>query len=74
MLQSINFSTARNTLAAVMDSVSQGEPVTVTRRSARPVVIVDAELFDKLQQAQAEKDFDWLFAEHGETLQALKNR
>ncbi|WP_274851790.1 type II toxin-antitoxin system Phd/YefM family antitoxin [Serratia marcescens] len=73
-MQSINFSSARDKLASVLDSVSAGEPVMITRRSARPVIVVDAEQYEKMQKIQAESDFDWLFVEHGKTLQALKNR
>lgn len=73
-MQSINFTSARDKLASVLDAVTNGEPVMITRRSAKPVIVVDAEQYAKLQLLQAEADFDWLFAEHGETLKALKNR
>ncbi|ECF2367725.1 TPA: type II toxin-antitoxin system Phd/YefM family antitoxin [Salmonella enterica] len=73
-MRSINFTAARDKLASVLDSVASGEPVMITRRSAKPVVIVDAELYKKMQKVQAESDFDWLFTEHGKTLQSLKNR
>lgn len=73
-MQSINFTSARDKLASVLDTVAAGEPVMITRRSARPVIVVDAEQYEKMQKIQAESDFDWLFAEHGKTLQALKNR
>jgi len=73
-MQSINFTTARNELASVLDNVSSGEPILITRRSAKPVVIIDAEQYERMQRIQAESDFDWLFTEHGETLEALKNR
>lgn len=73
-MQSINFTSARDKLASVLDSVAAGEPVMITRRSAKPVVIIDAEQYEKMQKVQAESDFDWLFTEHGKTLQALKNR
>ena len=36
-MQAINFTTARNELASVLDSISSGEPVIITRRSAKPV-------------------------------------
>ncbi|MEN4722948.1 type II toxin-antitoxin system Phd/YefM family antitoxin [Erwinia amylovora] len=73
-MQAINFSTARNELASVLDSVASGEPVMITRRSAKSVVVVDAAQYEKMQKIQAESDFDWLFTEHGQTLEALKNR
>ncbi|PKB91570.1 prevent-host-death protein [Ewingella americana] len=73
-MQAINFTKARNELAAVLDTVSSGEPVMITRRSAKPVILIDAEQYEKMQKIQAESDFDWLFAEHGQTLEALKNR
>ncbi|MCS2164205.1 type II toxin-antitoxin system Phd/YefM family antitoxin [Scandinavium manionii] len=73
-MQSINFTAARDKLASVLDDVTAGEPVMITRRSAKPVIIIDAEQYEKMQKTQAESDFDWLFAEHGKTLQALKNR
>jgi antitoxin Phd len=73
-MQAINFTTARDKLASVLDGVASGEPVMITRRSAKPVVVIDAEQYEKMMKIQAESDFDWLFAEHGHTLQALKNR
>ncbi|WP_160126088.1 type II toxin-antitoxin system Phd/YefM family antitoxin [Serratia sp. Z4] len=73
-MQSINFTSARDKLASVLDRVSAGEPVMITRRSARSVIVVDAEQYEKMQKIQAESDFEWLFVEHGKTLQALKNR
>lgn len=73
-MQSINFTAARDKLASVLDGVAAGEPIMITRRSAKPVIIVDAEQYEKMQKIQSESDFDWLFAEHGKTLQALKNR
>ncbi|WP_228389050.1 type II toxin-antitoxin system Phd/YefM family antitoxin [Rahnella sp. RcJ3] len=73
-MQAINFTTARNELASVLDSVSSGEPIIITRRSAKPVVVIDAEQYEKMLKIQAESDFDWLFSEHGKTLEALKNR
>nr|WP_238483525.1 type II toxin-antitoxin system Phd/YefM family antitoxin [Rahnella perminowiae] len=73
-MQAINFTTARNELAAVLDGVSGGEPIMITRRSAKPVIVIDAEQYEKMQKIQAESDFDWLFTEHGQTLEALKNR
>lgn len=73
-MQSINFTSARDRLASVLDSVAAGEPVMITRRSARPVIVVDAEQYEKMRKIQDEADFDWLFSAHGETLQALKNR
>jgi antitoxin Phd len=73
-MQSINFTSARDKLASVLDRVAAGEPVMITRRSARSVIVVDAEQYEKMQKIQAESDFDWLFVEHGKTLQALKNR
>jgi len=73
-MQSINFTTARNELASVLDNVSSGQPILITRRSAKPVVIIDAEQYERMQRIQAESDFDWLFTEHGKTLAALKSR
>ena len=73
-MQSINFTSARDKLASVLDSVSAGEPIMITRRSARSVIVVDAEQYEKMHKIQVDSDFDWLFVEHGKTLQALKNR
>lgn len=73
-MQSINFTFARDKLSSVLDRVADGEPVMITRRSARPVIVVDAEQYEKMLKIQAEAEFDWLFAEHDQTLQALKNR
>ena len=47
-MQAINFTTARNELASVLDSVSSGEPIIITRRSAKPVVVIDAEQYEKM--------------------------
>ncbi|WP_310503115.1 type II toxin-antitoxin system Phd/YefM family antitoxin [Rahnella variigena] len=46
-MQAINFTTARNELASVLYSVSSGEPIIITRRSAKPVVVIDAEQYEK---------------------------
>lgn len=73
-MHAINFTTARNELAPVLDRVARGEPVMITRRSAKLVIVIDAEQYEKMQRIQAESDFDWLFTEHGKTLEALKNR
>lgn len=73
-MQAINFTTARNELASILDSVVSGEPVMITRRLAKPVIVMDAEHYERMQKIQADSDFDWLFTEHGNTLEALKNR
>ena len=73
-MKTMNFTTARNELASVLDSVSRGEPVIITRRSAKPVVVIDAEQYEKMLKIQSEPDFAWLFSEHGRTLEKLKNR
>jgi len=73
-MQAINITTARNELASILDGVVSGEPVMITRRSAKPVIVIDAEQYERMQKIQAESDFDWLFAEHGKTLEALKSR
>lgn len=73
-MQAINFTTARNDLASVLDSASSREPVIITRRSAKSVVVIDAEQYEKMLGIQAESDFVWLFSEHGKTLEGLKKR
>jgi antitoxin Phd len=73
-MQAINFTTARNEMAPVLNSVSCGEPILITRRSAKSAVVIDAEQYEKMLRIQAESDFEWLFSEHGKTLKSLKNR
>lgn len=50
------------------------QAIIITRRSAKSVVVIDAEQYEKMLRIQAESDFVWLFSEHGKTLEGLKKR
>jgi antitoxin Phd len=48
----MNYSEARQNLAAALDTAAMGTPVTITRRGHKSAVIISAEEFERYQAAK----------------------
>ncbi|WP_313098825.1 type II toxin-antitoxin system Phd/YefM family antitoxin [Atlantibacter hermannii] len=73
-MQTMNYSEARQNLAAALETAALGTPVTITRRGHKPAVIISAEEFERYQQAKMDGEFAAIMAIHGNEIRELADK
>lgn len=73
-MPTMNYSEARQNLAAALETASSGTPVTITRRGHKPAVIISAEEFERYQAAKIDAEFDAIMAVHGNEIRELADK
>ena len=63
-MHTMNYSEARQNLAAALDTAAMGTPVTITRRGHKSAVIISAEEFERYQAAKMDAEFDEIGRAH----------
>ncbi|WBU49635.1 type II toxin-antitoxin system Phd/YefM family antitoxin [Kosakonia pseudosacchari] len=73
-MQTMNYSEARQNLAAALDVAVSGTPVTITRRGHQAAVIISAEEFERYQKAKMDDEFAAIMAVHGNEIRELADK
>lgn len=73
-MPTMNYSEARQNLAAALETASSGTPVIITRRGHKPAVIISAEEFERYQAAKIDAEFDAIMAVHGNEIRELADK
>jgi len=73
-MQTMNYSEARQNLAAALETAALGTPVIITRRGHKPAVIISAEEFERYQQAKMDAEFAAIMAIHGNEIRELADK
>lgn len=73
-MKEINFSDARQNLAAVLQQATDGEPVTITRQGHPSAVIISASEFQDWQTAKMDEEFSAIMNVHGDQIRALADK
>ncbi|WP_310608372.1 type II toxin-antitoxin system Phd/YefM family antitoxin [Buttiauxella brennerae] len=73
-MNTMNYSEARQNLAAALDLAVEGQPVTITRRGHKSAVIISAEEFERYQEAKMDAEFAAIMDVHGDTIRALADK
>ncbi|WP_318373481.1 type II toxin-antitoxin system prevent-host-death family antitoxin [Enterobacter sp.] len=73
-MHTMNYSEARQNLAAALETAATGTPVTITRRGQKSAVIISAEEFERYQTAKMDAEFAAIMAVHGNELRELADK
>lgn len=73
-MRTMSYSEVRQNLAAALDSVAAGTPVTITRRGHKPAVIISTEEFERYQAAKLDAEFDAIMSVHGNEIRELADK
>ena len=73
-MQSINYRTARNSFAEILNSAEAGEEIEITRRGRESSVLVSKKVFEAYKKAALDAEFSTLFDTLDQTNKALVNR
>lgn len=73
-MQIMNYSEARQNLAAALETAVTGTPVTITRRGHKSAVIISADEFEQYQAAKMDAEFNAIMAVHGDAIRELADK
>ncbi|MDU2939546.1 MAG: type II toxin-antitoxin system Phd/YefM family antitoxin [Enterobacteriaceae bacterium] len=73
-MRTINYSEARQNLAAALETAVTGTPVTITRRGRKSAVIISAEEFERYQTAKLDAEFAAIMMVHGNEIRELADK
>lgn len=73
-MNTMNYSEARQNLAAALDLVAEGQQVTITRRGHKSAVIISAEEFERYQEAKMDAEFAAIMDVHGDAIRTLADK
>jgi antitoxin Phd len=73
-MNSYTYSAAREHLAEILESVTSGEPVEITRRNGASAIVVSKTEFEAYRKATLDAEFAEIMQTHGDVYTELSSR